>query len=89
MLELYHRPEGTAGPGGEGARLDRSPPNLRTADQQKPDYLALNPNGVVQTIRQFGTVVIESTVIDEYLDDAYLVPPLRPEDASARSPMRL
>jgi glutathione S-transferase len=63
--------------------------NLRAADQQKPDYLALNPNGVVPTLRDSGTVVIESTVINEYIDDAWADPPLKPADAAARARMRL
>jgi glutathione S-transferase len=63
--------------------------NLRAADQQKPEYLKLNPNAVVPTLVDDGKVVIESTVICEYLDDAYPEPPLRPTDAIARAHMRL
>jgi len=36
-----------------------------------------------------GTVVIESTVICEYLDDAYPEPRLRPTDPVGRARMRL
>jgi glutathione S-transferase len=63
--------------------------NLRAADQQKPEYLKLNPNAVVPTLVDDGTVIIESTVICEYLDDAYPEPPLRPKDAVGRARMRL
>jgi glutathione S-transferase len=63
--------------------------NLRAADQQKPEYLKLNPNALVPTLVDDGTVIIESTVICEYLDDAYPEPPLRPRDAAARARMRL
>jgi glutathione S-transferase len=63
--------------------------NLRAGDQQKPDYLKLNPNALVPTLVDGGTVVIESTVINEYLDDAYPDLPLRPADAYGRARMRL
>ena len=95
MIELYHADMSTCAQkvrmilADKGLTWESHLFNLRQLDQHQPDYLKLNPNGVVPTICHFGTVVIESTVIDEYLDDAYLVPPLRPEDASARSRMRL
>jgi len=63
--------------------------NLRAGDQQKPEYLKLNPNAVVPTLVDDGTVIIESTVICEYLDDAYSEPSLRPADAAGRGRMRL
>jgi len=63
--------------------------NLRAGDQQKPEYLKLNPNAVVPTLVDNGTVIIESTVINEYLDDAYLEPRLKPADAAGRARMRL
>ena len=91
MLELFHNDMSTCSQKVRLALAEKGLDwtdhhlNLRAADQQKLDYLALNPNGVVPTIRDYGTVVIESTVINEYLDDAYPAPPLRPEDASARS----
>ncbi|MGH7929079.1 MAG: glutathione S-transferase family protein [Candidatus Binatia bacterium] len=55
--------------------------NLRAGDQQKPEYLKLNPNAVVPTLVDNGTVIIESTVINEYLDDAYLEPRLKPANS--------
>ena len=63
--------------------------NLRAGDQQKPEYLKLNPNAVVPTLVDNGSVIIESTVICEYLDDAYPEPGLRPADAAERARMRL
>ena len=52
--------------------------NLRAGDQQEPEYLKLNPNAVVPTLVDNGNIIIESTVINEYLDDAYLEPRLKP-----------
>jgi glutathione S-transferase len=63
--------------------------NLRAGEQQKPEYLKLNPNAVVPTLVDSGRVIIESTVINEYLDDAYTEPRLRPADAGQRARMRL
>ena len=63
--------------------------NLRGGDQQKPEYVRLNPSAVVPTLVDDGRVIIESTVINEYIDDAYPEPRLRPADAGARARMRL
>jgi len=63
--------------------------NLRAGDQQQPEYLKLNPNAVVPTLVDNGTVIIESTVICEYLDDGYPEPSLKPRDAVGRARMRL
>jgi glutathione S-transferase len=62
--------------------------NLRAGDQNQPDYLKLNPNGVVPTLVHDGLVVIESIVINEYLDDAFSEPALKPADAAGRARMR-
>jgi glutathione S-transferase len=62
---------------------------LRTGDSHTPEYLALNPNGVVPTLIDGGKPIIESTVICEYLDDAYPEPPMRPRKPMARARMRL
>jgi len=43
--------------------------DLLAGDQLKPDYLRLNPNGVVPTLDHDGSVVIDSSVIIEYLDE--------------------
>ena len=49
-------------------------------DQFDPTYLALNPNAVVPTLVHRGRAIIESTVIMEYLEDAFPGNPLRPAD---------
>ena len=62
--------------------------NLRRGDTNDPAYLKLNPNAVVPTLVDGDLVVIESVVINEYLDDAYPDPPLKPADAAGRARMR-
>lgn len=62
--------------------------NLRQGDQLTPDYLKLNPNGVVPTLIHDGRPIIESTLIAEYVDEAFPEPPLRPADLVERAEMR-
>ena len=62
--------------------------NLRAGDQLDPAYLELNPNGVVPTLLVDDRPIIESTLICEYLDEAYPDPPLRPHDLVERAVMR-
>jgi len=63
--------------------------NLRKGDQFSPEYLKLNPKAVVPTLIHDDRVIRESTVIIEYLEDAFPDPALRPEDLYDRSRMRL
>lgn len=63
--------------------------DLRKFEQHAPDYLKLNPNGVVPTLIHDGRVVTESSVIMEYLEDAFPQTQLRPRDAFAIARMRL
>ena len=63
--------------------------DLLAGDQLKPDYLAINPNGVVPTLDHDGNVVIDSSVIIEYLDE--IVPHaahFTPHDPVKRAAMR-
>lgn len=95
MLTLYHNDMSTCaqkvrfalaekGLDWQGQHLD-----LRALDQQNPAYLKLNPNAVVPTLVHDGLVVIESSVINEYIDDAFSGPALRPASAAERAHMRL
>jgi glutathione S-transferase len=63
--------------------------DLLAGDQLKPDYLALNPNGVVPTLDHDGAIVTDSSVIIEYLDE--VVPDrehFTPRDPVKRAHMR-
>ena len=53
-----------------------------------PDYLKLNPNGVVPTLVHDGTPVINSFCINEYIEDVFPEPSLRPADPAERARMR-
>jgi len=63
--------------------------NLFRNEQYDPQYLKLNPKGVVPTIIHDGRAVIESTLICEYLDDVFPRPALIPSDPLLRTHMRL
>jgi glutathione S-transferase len=63
--------------------------NLQAFEQHSPDYLKLNPGGVVPTLVDEGRVVIESSVIIAYVDDLVSEVPLTPADPFARAEMRL
>lgn len=95
MIELYHNDMSVCAQkvrfvlGEKELKWKSNHLNLRAGDQQKPDYVKLNPNAVVPTLVDDGQVIIESTVIAEYLDDAYPQPRLRPRDAGESAQMRL
>ena len=62
--------------------------DLGKFEQLEPDYLAINPNGVVPTFVHDGTILIESSAILEYLEEIIPDPPLAPGDAVGRARMR-
>ena len=57
-------------------------------DQFDPVYLKLNPNGVVPTLVHDGNVVIESSLILYYLDEAFPDRPLMPKTPLLRYRVR-
>jgi glutathione S-transferase len=63
--------------------------DILRGDQFDPAYMKLNPKAVVPTLVHDGKVIIESSVICEYLDDAFPNPPLKPADPAQRAAMRL
>ena len=64
--------------------------NLFKGEARSEEYKKLNPNGVVPTlVTENGTIIIESTVITEYLDEAFSSPPLKPTTPFSKAAMRL
>ncbi|MEE8439867.1 MAG: glutathione S-transferase family protein [Micropepsaceae bacterium] len=93
-LELYH---GLASTCSKKVRLclyEKGLPfashllNLQKFEQHLPDYLALNPKGVVPTLVHRGKPVTESSHIIEYLDENFPQVPLRPRAPEARAQIR-
>lgn len=62
--------------------------DLFNNEQYRPEYLKLNPKGVVPTLIHDGRAIIESTLICEYLDQTFPEPSLVPASAYERSQMR-
>src|SRR5262245_64037708 len=92
---LYNAPQSTCSQrvrfvlNAKGLPFEEIKLDLLAGDQLKPEYLALNPNGVVPTLDHDGAIVIDSSVIIEYLDE---VAPDRerftPHDPVKRAHMR-
>ena len=96
---LYNAPQSTCSQRvrysmhAKGLPFDERKLDLFAGDQLKPEYLAINPNGVVPALVHDGRPVIDSAVILEYLEDIHPdVSPMRPADpfevARLRSMMR-
>ena len=54
----------------------------------QPQYLRLNPNGVVPTLVHDGRTILDSSVICQYLDEQFAKPSLLPADPYARAQAR-
>src|SRR5215470_3816960 len=61
---------------------------LPEGEHLTPEFLAINPDGQVPALIHDGAVITETSVINEYLDDAFPDPPLRPASALERARMR-
>jgi len=72
----------------KGVKFESIVLNLRAGDQYNPDYRELNANAVVPTLVNGDDVIIESTVINEYIDDAFDGTALRPQRPAERAAMR-
>jgi len=94
MLEVYH-----AGPASNSLKvllclyekeLDfvSHPINIQVFEQHEAWFLKINPDGQVPVLVHDGTVITESTVINEYLDQVFPEIPLRPAAPFAAARMR-
>jgi glutathione S-transferase len=94
MLELYHSGLTTCSKQVRHCLREKGLPyknryvELWRYENISPDYLKLNPNGVVPTLVHDGTPIINSFCINEYIEDAFPEPPLRPADLKERARMR-
>jgi len=94
-MKLYHAPISTCSQkvrlvlAEKGLKYESVFIDLQKGEQFAADYMARNPSGVVPTLEDAGSVLIESTLINEYLEDAYPEPALAPRDPVHRHRMRL
>jgi glutathione S-transferase len=63
--------------------------SLARGEQLTPEFKKMNPRGVVPVLVHDGNVVVESSVICSYLDEAFPDPPLMPKSPLERATMRL
>ena len=93
-LELYNFPASTCS---LKVRICLSEKKLEWVDHQfkphenkhlTPEYLEINPNGVVPTLLHNGVPIIDSSTILEYLDEVFPERSFTPDDPVERARMR-
>jgi len=95
MLELYHSPFSSCSQkvrlalAEKGVDFISREVDIIGGEQHDDAYVKLNPNHVVPTLVHDGTPLIESTLINEYVDEAFPGPALRPDDPRGRHALRL
>ena len=97
MLTLYHYDRSTAA---QRVRLILEEKNIKwqsiivdtargDVDQLPKDYHKLNPKGLVPVIINEGSVIPESLIILEYLEDKFHEPSFRPQNPELIAKIRL
>ena len=73
----------------KGLPYDYVPYVLRLGQTRTPEYLAINPSGLVPALeRDDGVVMTQSLAIIEWLDETQPTPPLLPPDPDGRARVR-
>ncbi|MSU88612.1 glutathione S-transferase family protein [Rhodobacteraceae bacterium 2CG4] len=94
MITLYHAHHSTCSQkvrialAEKGLEFESKLVDLASKGQLEPEYLKINPNGVVPTLVHDGQPIIDSSVICEYLDEVCPEPPLSGRDAVSRARVR-
>ena len=94
-LTLYHNGPSTCSQkvrlilGLKGLDYESKLIDLTQGEQHSPEYVKLNPNHVVPTLVTPNAVLIESSLIIEYLDDAYPEISAKPKNPEKIHQMRL
>ena len=65
------------------------PIDLRKQEQKTAEYLKMNPYGKVPVLTDDATVLYESCIINEYLEEKYPNPPLLPKDPGKKAKARI
>lgn len=69
----------------KGVKFERRNYVLRSAEQRSPDYLAINPAGLVPTLEIDGLQITQSLAIIDYLESRFPEPRLFPENPVDRA----
>ena len=62
--------------------------NLLDGEQRGPEYLAINPQGLVPSLEEGGRIFGQSLAILEYLEETHPQPPLLPSEPVERARVR-
>ena len=94
MLKLFNFPQSTCSQKvrlvlwEKGIEFTDQAINSKKQEHLSSWYLNLNPHGVVPTLQHEKAVIIDSSVIIEYLDEVYPEVSLTPSNAIGRAHMR-
>ena len=95
MLKLYHYGDSLCSMKTRLCLLEKKVPfdsqfvDLLNWEQLTEEYKSLNPNSVVPTIVHDGNVIIESSIINEYIDEVFDGPSLTPISPKLKADMRV
>ena len=95
MLELYHHGSSVCAAKVRMAlaekRLDWTGHylDLLRGEQFNPEFLRINPKAMVPALVHDGKIIIESTVICEYLEEVFPEPAIYPEEPYLRAQTRI
>ena len=95
MMKLYHAEPGANSLKAllsfkeKGLEFESIYVDLHKFEQHEPWFVAINPEGQVPVLDHDGVILTHTTVIGEYLEDAFPnAPPLRPADPVGKARMR-
>ena len=95
MLKLYHNSMSSCAQkvrfvlAEKSLSWDGEELNLREGDQFKPEFLKINPKGLVPALVDDDQVVTESNIIIEYLEDKFPDRSLMPQNPADRARVRM
>ncbi len=94
-LQLYHHGSSACAAKVRFALAEKELPwvghyvDILAGEQFKPEFLALNPRAVVPVLVHDGAVIVESTVICEYLEESFPAHPIYPRSPLERARVRV